>query len=118
MLIVGTTNGVHRFAREGAGWMQDGRALEGQEVTGLAADDGRVLASVRGQGVLQSDDTGRTWGSILDGVDARCVGIGPDGSVLVGAYPAALYRCVEPGDPFEELPGVRSLPSYPSWNFP
>jgi hypothetical protein len=87
-------------------------------VTGLAADNARLLASVRGQGVYQSSDAGSTWAPLFDGIDARCVAVAPEGTVYVGAYPAAVYRCLEPGDPFEELAGVRSLPSYPSWNFP
>lgn len=118
MLIVGTTNGVYTFAWDGGRGEPRTRALEGAPVTGLAAEDGRLLASVRGRGVFQSDDAGSAWAPLLEGVDARCVAVGPDGAVYAGAYPAAIYRCLESGDVFEELAGVRSLPSYPSWNFP
>lgn len=118
MLIVGTSSGVHSFACDGDRWEPRARTLDGAPVTGLAAEDGRLLASVRGRGVYQSQDAGSTWTPLLEGVDARCVAAAPDGAVYVGAYPAAVYRCLEAGDPFEELASVRSLAGYPSWNFP
>lgn len=105
MLLVATSSGLYGFSPALT-------TLDGEDVTAIAATDGRLLATPRGKGLQQSVDGGKTWATVVDGVNARCVGFGPDGAAYLGADPAAIYK--SSGNGFEELDGVRRLPTFPT----
>jgi photosystem II stability/assembly factor-like uncharacterized protein len=120
MLIVGTASGIYGYELQGGEWNPSPRALDGEHVTAVAATDrgGRLLAAVRHKGLFASRDGGRNWSMDLEGVSAKCLAVGPDGSVYVGADPAAIY-CSRAGEAeFREFGAIRGLPSFPTWTFP
>ncbi len=112
MLLAATGSGLYGFSSEGQAALQ---VLHGKAVTAVAATPERVYAAVRGAGVLESAE-GAQWDVALDGVNARCLGVAPDGGVYAGTDPAAVYRSY--GEGFELLDSIRELPSYPLWTFP
>jgi photosystem II stability/assembly factor-like uncharacterized protein len=120
MLIVGTASGIYGYELQHGEWNPIVRALEGEPVTALAATNARgpLLAAVRHKELYQSHDGGRDWSTDLDGVSAKCLAFGSDGSVYLGTDPAAIY-CKRSGETgFRELGTVRALPSFPMWTFP
>ncbi len=117
MLLAATGSGVYGFSRAGSnGWEASLKALEGEDVTAVAASEGRLVATPRGKGLQQSSDGGKAWTLLLEGPNARSLAFGPDGALYLGGDPAAIYK--GRGNHFEELTGIRALPSLPSWNFP
>ena len=114
MLLAGTGSGLYEFS-SGKG---RALALEGESVSTVAAGAGRLLAGVRGKGVLESRDGGKSWRGVLESVTAKSLTVGPDGTAYVGAVPVAVYRSRAGSDGFEDLPAVLALPAFPTWNFP
>lgn len=115
MLLAGTGSGIYGLSPSGEA---TAFALEGEGVGAVGVVGGTVLAGVRGKGLLRSDDGGRTWAAVLEGIDVRSIATRSDGTVYVGASPVALYHSTDGGGSFEELSQVRALPGYPGWNFP
>jgi photosystem II stability/assembly factor-like uncharacterized protein len=86
----------------------------------------RVYASTLGEGLLRSDDGGRTferlgslenplvWSVSVSASDRN----GGMGAVYAGTQMAALYRSTDGGERFEELRSIQDIPSKPEWSFP
>ena len=119
MLAVGTDDGIQVFAPKGGGWKRSGKRFAGVGITQVVVDAERPshLLAASHAGVYESDDGALSWRTVLEGVDARCVAFGADGTVYVGTYPAGVLRRAPEGE-FEPLEALRELPSYGGWNFP
>lgn len=124
--IVGTVDGVFVLTRSRDGdWEVCDRALEGcfvSAITSLA--DGTLIAGTHGKGLARSDDGGRSWRWINNGLtqfDVWSVRAGQlDGRdvVFAGTMPAELYRSDDGGATWRDLPALHEAPSRPLWNFP
>ena len=120
----------------GPGAWRAERQLESHAAQCLASDPlhpERVLCGTFGQGLYQSDDAGATWrasgagGADNDGIaaDAQLTAVavsrsersGDQGILYAGTEPTALYRA-HGGASWRACPGLRALPSAPTWSFP
>jgi photosystem II stability/assembly factor-like uncharacterized protein len=126
-LFIGYGDGLIRATVNGA--VSHERVLAGCPVPMVAADPNepeRVYAATLGQGLMRSDDGGRTFKRVPTvepdlvwsvAVSASDVNNGR-GTVYAGTQMTALYRSTDGGASFEELKSVQELPSKPTWSFP
>ena len=87
----------------------------------------RVYCGTADDGLWRSDDLGRTWRRLGEGiihehvtavaVSATERGAG-DSVVYAGTEPTALYRSEDAGETWVERHALLALPSAPSWSFP
>jgi photosystem II stability/assembly factor-like uncharacterized protein len=126
-LFIGYSDALVRTTINGT--VKHERVLEGVPVPMVAVDPGqpeRVYAATLGQGLMRSDDGGRSfervpsvthdlvWAVVVSACDRN----GRYGTVYAGTQMSALYRSTDGGSTFEELESVQSLPSKPTWSFP
>lgn len=87
--------------------------LQGAQLTCLAADPlnaQRVYAGTHGDGVLVSEDGGKSWASAgLEGIPVRSLAISrhSPGTIYAGCKPVSLYVSRNGGESWEELEGMR-----------
>jgi hypothetical protein len=108
---------------ENGAW-RTGVRLEGAGPLCLAAGPGpspKLYCGTERSGLWRSDDAGESWVRDHEGIASAhvsAVALGPDGEVYAGTEPSALHRR-DPGDEaWRDLPGLRALPSAPTWSFP
>lgn len=106
------------------------RHLAGRRPQCLAVDPGwpqRVYCGTFDAGVWCSDDAGSSWqrtgqGISHDAVMAIAVSAldptGEYGTVYAGTEPSAVFRSTNGGATWQELAGLRELPSASTWSFP
>lgn len=129
-LHVATVAGVWTLERSasGAPWKVAARALDQHHIGSLVhlPDAGLLLAGAHSGGLFVSRDDGRSWERSMDGINpehehiftlaafARASGT----ELWAGTQPAALYRSVDLGRTWTELPALRTVPGTEAWNFP
>jgi photosystem II stability/assembly factor-like uncharacterized protein len=124
-IFVGTLDGIFKIVRNG-GWKIASKELAGAEVNCLAvrADRREVLyAGVRGGGLYRSDDAGKRWRRLGEGVlsdKIRTLALDPSNPkvVYVGTEPTALWKSEDEGKTWKELAGVRKLADDRQWTYP
>lgn len=127
-LFVATATGIEILARDGAGapWRRSATALARHHVstmTCLPGQDG-IFAGTHGDGIFYSGDGGRTWEERDDGVTIRNIytlaAIARDGGIALyaGTEPATLFRSLDLGKSWVELPAMRQVPETEQWTFP
>lgn len=124
-LMIGTTDGVFTLQRSDKGeWSLVHRALQGCFVSSLTRrEDGTLFAATHGVGVARSDDRGRSWRWINEGLGqfdiwaARVVRLHGRERLFAGTMPAHLFVS-EDGERWRELPALRQVPSVSHWFFP
>jgi photosystem II stability/assembly factor-like uncharacterized protein len=125
-LAVGTTDGVFLLEREDDGsWRVAHHALAGCFVAALTrASDGTLFAATHGIGMARSDDNGRNWRWINNGITqfdlwaARAGKLGGRDVVLAGSMPAHLFASDDRGETWREWPALRQVDSVGQWTFP
>lgn len=121
-VILATTNGVAAAERDGAGWRATQRALAGQRVTSVAARGGTALAGTR-DGIMRSEDGGRTWREANAGLTERYVrwlAFHPEIAdlALAGTEPADIFLSRDGGQSWQECAGVAPLRDAHHWFLP
>ncbi len=126
-LFIGYADALIRTTVNGA--VEHERVLDGAPVPMVAVDPGhpqRVYAATLGQGLLASDDGGRSfrripsvkhdlvWAVAVSPCDRN----GDYGTVYAGTQMSAMYRSTDGGATFQELESIQQLPSKPTWSFP
>lgn len=110
-LHVATHSGWYRFERGGDSWKETGRALPFWAISCIAVDPEHpetIYAGTEHSGLFFTHDAGASWTRSdpnVPSLDIFSLWALPD-SVLVGTRPAALFHG-KPGEPWEELAGVR-----------
>ena len=126
-ILVGTTEGIVRLAREGASksWKPGVRWLADKHIHALVVDpvSGAIIAGAREGSVHVSEDGGATWeqrGNGLASEDIYCVAAARanGGSrIYAGTEPAHLFFSDDIGRNWHELPALRSV-DMSAWTFP
>src|SRR5262245_43261431 len=125
-LFVGTLDGIFKVSRGKQGWEIRSRDLAGLEVNVLALHPeqrGIVYAGVRGGGLYRSDAFGRNWERLGEHVlSDKILSLTIDPSnpetIFVGTEPPALWKSVDAGANWIELPGVARLANERCWTYP
>lgn len=124
-LAVATTDGVFLLERDGDAWRVAHHALAGCFVAALTqTPGGSLFAATHGVGMARSDDQGRTWRWINNGItqfdlwSARAGKLNGRDIVLAGSMPAHLFASDDNGESWREMPALRQVPSAAQWTFP
>jgi photosystem II stability/assembly factor-like uncharacterized protein len=127
---VATTGGVLTYERAAANtpWARTGQTLEEHHIGSLVdvPEAGVLFAGAHSGGLFASRDAGKTWNRAMDGISPEHEHVftlaafrrGGGIELWAGTQPAALYRSVDLGQTWTEVPGVRSVPGTDAWNFP
>jgi photosystem II stability/assembly factor-like uncharacterized protein len=103
--------------------------LSGQQIAALAIDPGnphRVYCATWSNGLLLSNDGGKTWDSPDDSApellrtgSVLSVAVSPiEDAVYAGTEPSTLFRSDDNGMTWRELSSLQDLPSKSKWSFP
>jgi hypothetical protein len=121
VFIATTGSGLSRASQHADGRWDVEHLLPGSDVRCLAADPlhrDRVYAGTQGQGVLRSDDRGRTWRSVgLAGQTVKAIAASPTraGVVYAGTKPAGMFISDDGGVSWAELVAFRRIPGRWLW---
>src|SRR5437870_10765642 len=99
-IFVGTLNGVSKVVPSNGGWKVEVKSLDGAEVNCLALRPDRrevLYAGVRGGGLYRSEDSGKNWKRLGEGVlsdKIRAFALDPSNVkvMYVGTEPATVWR--------------------------
>jgi hypothetical protein len=128
-LFVSTGNALAVVRRQNGDWRADLK-LQGVPTQCVAVDPLRpehVYCGTFGQGLWRSRDAGSTWEQVGPGIGSNEVmavavslleRLNGEGVVWAGTEPSALYRSEDGGRSWVERPGLKYLPSAPTWSFP
>jgi hypothetical protein len=117
------------IARLASRWFVE-EHLQGRSPECVAVDrhhPSRVYCGTSGHGLWRSDDAGRTWQPVEQGIvhaEITAVAVAPAdqgdrlGVVYAGTEPSAVFRSDDGGEAWTELAGLRTLPSASTWSFP
>lgn len=124
MIVLGTRTGAYRLddhSLEPIG-LQDRNV---SAVYAFANSQGTpvILAGTYGDGLFRSQDEGRTWSSVSDGLTVpafRTITSDPTvpGAILCGTEPARIFRSHDSGQSWEGLQGIPELPGSDEWFLP
>ncbi|HEV8021655.1 MAG TPA: hypothetical protein VGP41_10355 [Candidatus Lustribacter sp.] len=129
-LHVATIGGVWTLERRTADapWTVAARSLNEHHIGSLVhlPDAGLLLAGAHSGGLFVSRDDGGSWERSMSGIAPEhehiftLAAFERSGSteLWAGTQPAALYRSIDLGRTWTELPGVRAVPGTDAWNFP
>lgn len=122
VLLLATCNGLAVCRRNGAGWHESSRALEGRNATSVIAREGVILAGTT-DGVFRSDDGGETWSEAVDGLGIRHVrwlAYHPDVSdrEFAGTEPAGIFTSRDGAETWQACPEVVELRDQFHWFLP
>jgi photosystem II stability/assembly factor-like uncharacterized protein len=115
VFLATTGSGVSRAERSSDGDWSVEFLLAGQDVRCLATDPLKpnlVYAGTQGQGVLRSEDGGRTWQPVgLPGMIVKSLAPSPHfpGTVFAGCKPVSLFVSRNGGESWGDLEGFRRV---------
>ena len=121
-LILATEQGIVLCERDGDNWKESIRALKDYSVTSAIAREGVILAGTQ-DGIFRSDDEGKTWEEISNGLTNRHVrwlAYHPDISDLefAGTEPANIFVSNNGGKAWRACPEVAQLRDQFKWSLP
>jgi hypothetical protein len=124
VFIAATGSSLARAEEDGSGRWQVETPLTGQQVNCLAADPHNpnvVYAGTQGNGLLCSDDRGKTWNPAgMNGqttVKSIAFSRAEPGIIYAGTKPPAIFVSRDGGQTWEELTSFRALRRW-FWNTP
>jgi photosystem II stability/assembly factor-like uncharacterized protein len=121
-LILATEQGIIICVRDDDNWKDSLRALKDYSVTSTIAREGVILAGTQ-DGIFRSDDEGKTWEEISNGLTVRHVrwmAYHPDISDLefAGTEPANIFVSNNGGESWRACPEVAQLRDQFRWSLP
>jgi photosystem II stability/assembly factor-like uncharacterized protein len=123
-LLVATAGGVSVVQREapGTAWRVVSTALRDLHPSALLAEPNGtgIFAGIHGGGLYYSADDGNTWQRRTNGLSIEHVFSlrAVDGAILAGTEPVSLFRSVDRGLSWQELPAIHQVPNTDRWTFP
>lgn len=127
VLYVGTADGLYLAERDGDAYQARPIGLQGKgairyPVVVDCADPGRIYAGTNRAGMYRSDDRGRTWREINEGIvykEIWSVAQHPrTRELIVGTGPASIFKSADGGDTWTESEQIKRLPTTREWTFP
>lgn len=121
-LILATEQGIVICERDGDIWKESVRDLKDYSVTSAMAREGVILVGTQ-DGIFRSEDEGKTWEEISNGLTARHVrwmAYHPDISDLefAGTEPANIFVSKNGGESWRACPEVAELRDKFKWSLP
>ncbi len=128
-LYIALENALAVIEQRNGQWMTD-LQLVGRDTQCVAVDPLRhewVYCGSFDQGLWQSDDGGKSWRHVGEGITHKQVmsvavsateRVGEHGVVYAGTEPSALFRSEDGGRTWIDLAALRQLPSAPQWSYP
>lgn len=121
-LFTATSNGLVIAEFENGDWKISERVLQGKHMTSVIAREGVILAGSR-EGVMRSDDLGKTWRDASQGLTTRYVrwlAYHPDISdcEFAGTEPADIFISRDGANSWQECKGVTALRDAHHWFLP
>jgi photosystem II stability/assembly factor-like uncharacterized protein len=121
-LILATEQGIVICERDGHNWKESIRSLKDYSVTSAIAREGVILAGTQ-DGIFRSDDEGKSWEEISNGLTDRHVrwmAYHPDISDLefAGTEPANIFVSNNGGESWHARPEVAQLRDQFKWSLP
>ncbi len=121
-LFIATSNGIGVAAKENGEWKISERALNGKHLTSVIAREGVILVGSR-DGVMRSDDLGKTWRDASNGLTTRYVrwlAYHPDISdcEFAGTEPANIFVSRDGANSWRECNEVARLRDAYHWFLP
>lgn len=129
-VLVGTIRGLYVLSRDGGGWSAEARSLPDRHISSLLHEpkSDLLFAGFHGRGddggLFCSADGGRTWEPRMTGLASGHVytlaAEQREGRTILyaGTEPPALYRSLDLGQSWEDLPNLREVPGTEKWIFP
>ena len=121
-IILATRNSVVLAGRDGNGWQERRRGLEGKEVTAIIAREGVIIAGTT-EGLYRSNNGGQNWEAINEGLvhkHIRWLAYHPDQSdfEFAGTEPAGIFISRDGGASWQERLEVSALRDQHKWWLP
>lgn len=121
-LFLVTSDGLVIGERAGNGWQIVDRVLSGKHLTSVIAREGVILVGSR-DGVMRSDDLGKTWRDASNGLSTRYVrwlAYHPDISdcEFAGTEPADIFVSRDGANTWQQARGVAALRDAHKWMLP
>jgi hypothetical protein len=122
MLILATMDGAIVCERHADGWREAHRGLDGVRVTSVIARQGVILAGTQ-RGVFRSDDLGRSWQEMNQGLTishVRWLAFHPQISdrEFAGTEPAGIFVSHDGAESWRLCPEVPRLRDDLGWSLP
>jgi photosystem II stability/assembly factor-like uncharacterized protein len=127
ILWLGTEDGLYRaeFNRSGDKTCPSGLQGKGALRAPVVIDRGdsrRLYAATSRGGVFRSEDAGKTWREINDGIlykETWSIVQHPEsGELYIGTGPSAVFKSTDGGDTWTDCEQLRTLPETIDWTFP
>jgi photosystem II stability/assembly factor-like uncharacterized protein len=127
VLYIGTADGLYEAKSEGNGHLASSLGLQGKGALRSAVvvdreDSRRIYAATAKSGVYRSEDGGRSWREINDGIIYKeawsLVQHPKTGELCVGTGPSSVFKSSDGGDTWKDCEQLRSLPETIDWTFP
>src|SRR5437868_7010204 len=121
-LYLATSDGLHIAERANGAWHITGHVLNGKHLTSGIAREGVILVASR-DGVMRSDDLGKTWRDASHGLTTKYVrwlAYHPDISdcEFAGTEPADIFVSRDGANTWNEAQGITSLRDTHHWFLP
>jgi hypothetical protein len=119
-----SSSGLVRVASDANGAWSVETLRQVRAVNSLAVDrrhDGVIYAGTQGNGVLRSDDRGRTWARAgMEGQTVKSLTVSPHetGVIYAGTKPAGVFVSRDGGTSWAELAAFRRIRGYRFWRSP
>ncbi len=121
-LLIASNNGLHIAEQNSDTWRVTAIALEGKRLTSVIARQGVILVGSR-EGVLRSDDLGKTWQDASNGLQTKYVrwlAYHPaiSDAEFAGTEPADIYFSRDGANSWQQGAGVTALRDHHKWFLP